>query len=182
MTPQPILAQRLGKTVHTSPLRYKVRRLAQAFPSSTAACLEHWLIDVANRRDARIVCRPQPPAGFVPPDEKTFPNEELIVALCQLQCRDEPQILRLAAQLVSRGAFAAGQLKRAAVMERVEPVLCELARLALRVDPNSAPWQAVSRMFPSPAPLSEPLLHWSRLAQPVLCDGRCNAAEWRLVA
>lgn len=134
------LGQRLGKTVHVSPLQ------------------------------------------FTAPGETDFPNAELIVSLCQLQCLDQPQILRLAAQLISRGAFDPTQLRRAAVRERIEPVLSELARLALHVDPLHARWRQVADMFGPGNALREPLLHWSRLAQPVLRHGRCNAESWRLVA
>lgn len=182
MDAQATLAERLGKTEHVSPLRFKIARLAKAYPSATATCIEHWLIDVANQRGARIVRRPDPPGHFDAPAEAALPNAELIVALCQLECIDQPQILRLAAQLVSRGAFDATQLRRAAVRERAEPVLRELARLALHVDAHHPHWLAVSRMFPPGRALAEPLLHWSRLAQPVMRDGRCNAQRWTLVA
>lgn len=176
------LADRLGKTVHVSPLRFKLRRLAAEFPSTTATCLEQWLIDVANARGARIVRRPDPPGRFDPPGDAELSNSELIVALCQLQCMDQPQILRLAAQLISRGAFDGSDLRRVAVRERVEPVLQELSRLALHVEPKHPQWLAVGAMFRPTLPLREPLLHWSRLAQAAPPDGRCNAGVWKLVA
>lgn len=176
------LGRRLGKTTHVSVLRYKIGRLMTRYPSSTATCPEQWLLDVAIGRDARIVRRPNPPRDFVPPDETTFSNTELIVALCQLQCLDEPQLLRPAAQLVSRGAFDCGELKRLAEMERVVPVLGELARLALRVEPDNQNWQAVAGLFPRKVALREPLIHWSRLAEAVPRDGRVNAESWKLVA
>jgi hypothetical protein len=176
------LGQRIGKTVHVSPLRFKVRRLMQAYPSSTATCVEHWLIDTANHRGARIVRRPDPPRRFDPPDAAIFPNAELIVSLCQLQCLDQPQILRLAAQIISRQDFDATSLRRVAVRERVEPILAELGRMALHVDPDHPAWRRIVATFQTARATREPLLHWSRLAQPVMRNGRCNAESWRLVA
>ena len=126
--------------------------------------------------------RPDPPHHFIAPPGEQLSNAELIAALCQLQGLDQPQILRLAAQLISRGSFDAAELLRLAERERVEPILRELARLALHVEPTHAHWRVVAEMFPRGAPLREPLLHWTRLAQPVLQDGRCNAASWELVA
>ncbi len=43
-----VLAQRLGTTVHVSPLRMKLARLREAYPSPSTECLEDWLVDVAN--------------------------------------------------------------------------------------------------------------------------------------
>ena len=91
-------------------------------------------------------------------------------------------MIRLAAQLISRGDFDPAALRRLAARERVEPILAALASLALKVEPDHPHWLAVAAMFPQDPSLREPLLHWSRLAQPVLKDGRCNAAAWRLVA
>ncbi len=181
MNAPPTLARRLGKTVHESVLRHKLRRLAAAYPSDTADCLEQWLLDVAYARGARIVVRPRPPTRFRPPDRKTLSNAELITGLCQLQCLDQPQILRPAAQLVSRGDVDLGELKRLTEMERTEPVLHALARLALRIAPGHPVWSQVADMTPQTRPLREPLLHWTRLAQPVMKDGRYNAESWVLV-
>jgi hypothetical protein len=144
--------------------------------------LEQWLIDVANQRGARSVRRPAPPSNFTAPGDAVLSGAELIVALCQLQCLDQPHILRVAAQLISRGAFDATQLRRIAVMERVEPILQGLSRLALHVDPASQYWRTVGGMFAPTGSLREPLLHWSRLAQPVMQNGHCNAASWELLA
>jgi hypothetical protein len=32
------------------------------------------------------------------------------------------------------------------------------------------------------SPLRDAVLPWSRLAEPVMANGRCNAESWRLVA
>jgi hypothetical protein len=182
-TVETTLARRLGKTVHASPLRFHLDQLRQRFPAAGAACLEDWLIRVANARGARAV---EPPveveAGFLAPATDVLPNEDLVVAICQPNCLDRPQMLRLAAQLVSRRAVDPKRLRLVAERERAEPVLAELARLALRIDPTHDVWQRILADFQHAPPPREPLLHWTRLAVPVPHNGRCNAAAWRLVA
>lgn len=178
-----ILAKRLGKTVHASPLRFKLLHLRKRYPSATTECIEDWLVDVANARGARIVQRPiAPDRDFAPPPPDVLSNEELVVAICQFQCLDRPQMLRLAAQLISRNAAQPSILRLVSERERVEPVLAELARLALRIDPQHVTWRQVMDNCASEPPLREPLLHWTRLAQPVMKDGKCNAERWELVA
>ena len=109
-------------------------------------------------------------------------NEELVVALCQLNSLDRPQILRLAAQMISRGGLNLELLRKAALRERAEPVLAELARQALKVQPDHRSWSAIRDLFPDQPALREPLLHWTRLAEPIMKKGKPNAAGWRLVA
>ena len=180
---KPTLAERLGKTVHVSALRFKLADLQQRYPSASVCCVEAWLLRVANARNARIVTPPDGvETGFRPPSPSEFPNEELVAAICHLQNQDTPQLLRLAAQLISRGVVDTNRLRQVAERERVGFVLAELARQALKVDPQHELWQRILRMFDLEPPPREPLLHWTRLAIPVMKDGRCNAAEWRLVA
>jgi hypothetical protein len=116
------------------------------------------------------------------PGVDVLPDEELAVALCQPNCLDRPQILRLAAQIVSRGSVDVNRLCLVAVRERAEPVLAELSRQALIVEPAHAGWGAVHEAFAGQAGLRAPILHWSRLAQPIMAGGKCNAERWELVA
>ena len=178
-----VLAQRLGTTVHVSPLRMKLKRLRLEYPSPSAACLEDWLVDVANERGARIVFR-EDRTGDAPVDlpKSRLADEELIVAICELQNRDRPQMLRLAAQLISRQAVNLQRLCHVAEQERAGIVLAELARQALKVDKEHATWQAIARRFAHERPPRDTLLHWSRLAEPVMKNGRCDAQRWELVA
>jgi len=178
-----ILARRLGKTVHVSPLRFKLQRLAVQFPAEQAEYLEDWLIDLANARGARIVRRSIDRKNeYIAPAEQFVSNEELVVGICQLQCLDRPQMLRLAAQLISRNAVQLSRLKLLAEQERIGPILAELAKQALRVEPTHPLWRKIQETFHDEQPLKEPLLHWTRLAEPVMEHGRCNAERWRLVA
>jgi len=180
---QSILATRLGKTIHVSVLRYKLARLSREYPCSHCTCLEDWLVVVANIRGARVVTpRLAPPPAFTGPDVTTFCNEELVVAICQLNGLDRPQMLRLAAQLVSREAVDAAPLVLIARRERAEPVLAELSRQALKVAPDHAVWRAIRDAFSDEPPLRAPLLHWTRLAEPIMKNGMYNAEGWRLVA
>ena len=178
-----MLGIRLGLTVHVSALRFRLEALKKRYPSATAACLEDWLLDVANRRGARIVVREPPaPESFAPPPPAEFTQEELVVAICQLQGQDRPQLLRLAAQLISRGTLDFIALDRAATRERVGPVLHAMAREALKVSPDHPGWSFLAARFAAAARPCDVVMHWTRLSEPVMAHGRVNAAAWRLVA
>lgn len=177
------LAERLGMTAHVSPLRRKVNDLARQCPLDGARCVEDWLVETANSRGAQVVTRATgPDRTFVAPSEDKLSNEELVVAICQGQCLDRPQMLRLAAQLISRRRIVPSVLILTAKRERVGAVLAELARQALHVEASHPTWQAVLAAFEHERHPREPILHWTRLAEPIMRDGRCNAAGWKLVA
>lgn len=145
--------------------------------------MEDWLIDVANARGANVVSREglQDADSFTPPPDAELSNSELVVAICQPHCLDRPQMLRLAAQLVSRKAIDIQDLIRVARRERCGRILGEMARQALKVDPRHEAWLEIQRAFAHEPGLGEPVIHWSRLAWPVMRNGRCNASDWRLV-
>jgi hypothetical protein len=137
----------------------------------------------ANERGARVVFREQRPvAASVGVPRSQFSDEELIVAICQLQNLDRPQMLRLAAQFISRHAVNLKRLCHIAELERVGIVLAELARQALKVDGDHATWLVIAKRFVHERPTRDTLLHWTRLAEPVMKDGRCDAQRWVLVA
>jgi hypothetical protein len=179
---QNTLAQRLGVNCHVSVLRFKLQRLAKKYPSRCSAGLEDWLVDVANARGARVIVPSVAIHNFYPPPEVELSNEELAVAICQPQGLDNPQILRLAAQLISAQSVNVEKLRQVAERERVERILAELARQALRAEPAHATWRAILRFFGDEPPFREPLLHWTRLAVPVMGPGGVNTSRWRLVA
>lgn len=178
-----VLARRLGTTLHVSSLRMKLERLRDRFPSPSAECIEDWLVDVANERGARIVFREnRPVVASVGVPQALLSDEELIVAICQLQNLDRPQMLRLAAQFISRHAVNLQRLCHIAEQERIGIVLAELARQALKVDGNHATWLVIAKRFAHERPTRDTLLHWTRLAEPVMRNGRCDAQRWELVA
>lgn len=179
---QNTLAQRLGISCHVSVLRFKLIRLAKKYPSRSPASLEDWLVDVANARGARVIVPSIAIHNFSPPPEEELSNEELAAAICQPQGLDNPQILRLAAQLISAQLVNVGELRRVAERERIERVLAELARQALRVEPTHAAWRTILSFFGNEPPFCEPLLHWTRLAVPVMEPQGVNTSRWRLVA
>ena len=177
------LARRLGLTEHLSPLRFKLARLWRAWPCEGCSCIEDWLVAIANARGARVVVLPHADSACMTlPGTEILSTEELVVALCQPNGLDRPQVLRLAAQFVSRGSLRLAPLRLIAVRERAGVVLAELSRQALRVEPLHAVWLSVQAAFADQPPLREPLLHWTRLAEPVMVRGRCNAERWELVA
>jgi hypothetical protein len=98
------LADRLGVNRHVSPLRFKLERLAREYPLPTAAGTEAWLMSVAYARGFRIVDLAGGDRLAVAPPEDRLSNEELAIAMCQTLCIDEPQMLRLPAQMISRKA------------------------------------------------------------------------------
>jgi hypothetical protein len=177
------LADRLGLTVHQSVLERRLKRLMHAFPSGLSSSAEDWLMDVAHARGARVVCRmEQDEDKFVSPSTDVFPNEELVVAICGICRVDQPQRLRLAAQLVSRGAVNVERLILLGRRERVDVVLGELARQALKVEPEHSVWRQIAVAFPPRCRLRSPIVHWQRLAWPVMeTRRRVNAQRWELV-
>lgn len=175
------LAQRLGRTAHVSPLRMKLGRLWQRSPGS-AEVLEDWLVDIANARGARIVSRHDFDPLAETPGVAQLTNEELVVGLVLPQNRDRPQILRLAAQLISRQAVDFEELCRLATRERVKFILAELARQACRVELKHPLWSRIRQKCHAERAPEEPLIHYTRLAQPVMKGGRLDAEKWVLVS
>lgn len=175
------LAMRLGRTCHVSPLRMKLCRMWKRAPGS-AKVLEDWLVDLANMRGARIVTRDDSKCCPNGADFNELTNEELVVGLLLPQNRDRPQMLRLAAQLISRKAVDFRQLTRLAIHERVEFMLAELARQAGKVEPRHSLWRQIRQQFGAEKAPASPLVHYTRLAQPVMKNGRVNAEKWVLVS
>lgn len=140
-------------------------------------------MDVAHARGASVVRRnDEYPADFTAPNLQVFPNEELVVAICHLHRQDQPQRLRLAAQLISRGAVNVKRLILLSRRERTEVVLGELAHQALKVEPGHEVWRQIASDFPPRRALRSPIVHWQRLAWPVMTEGRrVNAQRWELV-
>ena len=177
------LAQRLGVTVHVSPLRVRLAKIMREFPSAGAQCLEDWLLDVANARGAWFVTRwPSASPDFTPPVLTTLNNEELVAAICQPNNLDRPQMLRAAAQLVSMQAVNGDVLLATSHRERADLVLAELARQAVHVAPDHLVWRKICHSLSGlPTPRS-PIMHWTRLAVPIPDKRGCNAISWKLVA
>lgn len=181
MSEEITLAKRLGRTCHVSPLRMKLDRLWRQNRGSTEV-LEDWLVDVANSRGARIVTRKSPANLVRHPDPSELTNEGLVVGLLLSQNRDRPQMLRLAAQLISRQAVNFGELAWLATCERTGFALAELARQACKVEPSHPLWRRIREKFAAEKPPKSPLIHFTRLAQPVMKNGRVNADKWVLVS
>lgn len=176
------LADRLGLTVHQSLLERRLRRLMRSYPSSPSQSPEDWLMDVAHARGARVVRRMEECSeGFAAPPPDVFANEELVVAICELQRADRPQLLRLAAQLISRGAVNVTRLLLLARRERADVILGELARQALKVEPGHDVWRRIADTFDTRCALRSPVMHWQRLAWPIMGRRRVNAQRWELV-
>lgn len=178
------LARRLGITTHVSSLRFKLRRMRERYPVADAVTLEDWLLDLANARGVTVVSRSLSkldanPGSF--PTESEVTNAELIVGICQVEALDRPQWLRAAAQLISRGFYVLDELFLLGRRERVERILRELSKQALKVEASHPGWRPIFSEFEDERPLRDSLLHWSRLAEPIMRPGRPNAEGWKLV-
>jgi len=174
-------AERQGISVHVSPLRHTLERIRRSAPLESDS-LEAWLLGLANHRGACIVQGPMDGdrEGF--PDESVIEDEQLIVGLLLPSLRDAPQMLRPAAQMISRGKIRVNRLIRLAVQERADRTLAELARAALIVDPEHPVWKQIASAFNACRPYRESVLHWTRLANPVMKDGKVNAERWELAS
>ena len=180
--PPPMLAKRMGLTTHQSPLRYKLRKLLAADDSASGLSIEEWLLDVANARGAAVITRPHASGNTANPPLDVLTDEELTVACCQLNAADHPQLLRPAAQLISRGKLDFERLILVARRERAERLLAELARQALIVEPDHAVWKRIAAAFSQARALPDVLIHWTRLAEPVMTFGQPGAQKWRLIS
>ena len=120
-----------------------------------------WLLRCAVQRGASHYERPF--ASDLPPDNSGLSNEEVAVALCLGQHPYNSAFIRAAAQLVSSPQTNAPRLARLAVMERVEPVLLDIAKVAARFAPAEEPWSYLLRHLPQRLSCSPGALpHWSR--------------------
>ena len=97
--PEPLLSQRLGISRHISPLRFKLKRLAEKNLPKKTVRLDDWLVNMANARWACVVTLFAATGDF--PTEEELSNDGLVTAICQPENRDRPQMLRLTAQLTT---------------------------------------------------------------------------------
>jgi hypothetical protein len=176
-------AARLGITANASVLRRRILRLMKEFPADEDAGVEAWLMELANLRGARSVQRrlDRMPA-WIPPSVTALSDEELTAALLLPETADHPQLIRLAAQFISRGALELPGLIQLARRERLERILAELARGALQAEPEHAAWRTLFNAFHGERPFRVPVIHWTRLAEPVMLPGEPNAHGWRLAS
>ena len=141
------------------------------------------MVGLANDRGFKVVQSPLRTAECPSlPEPDQLSNEELAVGMCQTECLDIPQMLRLPAQIISRKSIDIDMLLLVATRERAERVLAELSRQAIKLDPQHEFWRRINDSFADRQGFSSPILHWTRLAEPVMKDGRCHAGKWRLVA
>jgi len=170
----PTLAHRLGITAPVTPLLMKVRRLARG-------AVVPWLIETANHRGFNAVQRSGEINGVCPlPQELS--NEELAVAFLLPALDDEPQSLRLPAQMISRAAVEIPSLLHIAECEGALRLLAALAEEALYISPMHVVWQAIANAASGQNALRERLIHWTRLAEPIMRPRGPHNGEWRLVA
>ena len=152
------LAARLGMTVHVSPLLMNLRSWLRSVGIDMP--VEDWLLRVANQRGFAVVVPVTEAEASVPdPGTSRFSNEELATAILWAGLRDRPQLLRLAAQIISRGQIDVDRLLRLGRLERTERMLRALAESALYVEPDHPVWKRVYEGVFGQKPLADVLLH-----------------------
>jgi hypothetical protein len=151
------LAHRLGDVAHVSPLLHSICRIAEC-PESLVG---EWLLKTAIRRGASHYERDF--SEDIPDDAPEVSDEEIGVALCLGQHPYESAYIRAAAQLLSSPRIDQQRLARLAEMERIEPVLLHIARVAARFAPEMQPWAyLLHHLGPRLSPPRDALPHWSR--------------------
>ena len=156
------LAQRLGTTVHLSPLLMKARRLGLATPED--------LERLAVRRGLRYYdCsgessilreEPEPEPAELCAD---FSDEELAIALVSLSFQYSQMRLRMAAAVLATEGNSPEKLARLAVEERSEVVVVYIATCGLKVEPENPFWHTLLAHLPKlPEPRPDLLPHITR--------------------
>ena len=174
------LAARLGMTVHVSPLLMNLRSWLRSVGIDMP--VEDWLLRVANQRGfAVVVPAIDVKAPVQDPGSSHFSNEMLATTILWAGLRDRPQLLRLAAQIISCCQINVDELLRLGRLERTGRMLRALAESALYVEPDHPVWKRIYEAVAGQKALADVLLHWSRLAEPVPSP-RLVAAGWKLVA
>ncbi len=171
----------LGITAPLTPFLFRLQRVKNALPEWNTISISDWLVAIANGRGFYAAV----PASNLPlasdPGSDVLPNEEIAIGLIHPRLEHRPLAMRLAVQLITRGELDVTRLILLARREASSRILAELARLALRVDAHHPIWRALGQQFSDERPLAAPLIHWSRLAEPISSTGR-TADGWRLVA
>lgn len=160
-------AAALGITAPVSPLLIETWRLKREQPGWASRLVSNWLLALANARGFHAAV----PSAALPdvrdPGVGQISNEALAMSLMHPSAEDRPRLLRLATQVISRGTLREAVLLRVARMERAGRILAELARLALKVDPDHRVWQRIAAELKSERPFCTPLIDWTRLAEPI---------------
>lgn len=177
------LAKRLGCTVHISPLEMKLRRMRLKYSNSSGDTLDEWLVDICNARGYYAIFRPGVKVEeFDYPCDSELPDEELVASLLLLSRIDEPRILRLASQIISRAQIYSSVFFHLVEMERLQRQVKMLARQALKVSPGHSIWGAIYERFQDVPDFSDSLIHWTRLAEPQMEPGKVGAKTWSLIS
>jgi len=180
MKPQ-TLAQRPSITAPSSVLLWKVRRLLRDHPATDARDVASWLVELAHSRGFHAI-QSRPAALPLAGSQESLSNAELAIALLHPALRDEPQLMRPAAPIISRGGISVALLITLADQESATRILANLAAQALKAAPSQEGWNAIATHLNTAAPLSENVIHWTRLAGPVMKPRGPHNGEWRLVA
>jgi len=139
------IAHTLGRTAHLSPLLRKARHLG--FVDGEA------LLHLAAARGCHHYTPVDPyPTPVQDPGDKQLSDAELAIAMISAAQKNDPRLIRCAAQLISGPHINARNLVRLARMERCEALLLYIARHAHEWDTNHTEfWSDILAMLPQTA-------------------------------
>jgi hypothetical protein len=148
------LAQKLGTTVHLSPLLVKARRCGLPTPEaleSLAVARGCWHYKHSDM------------AAVPPVAEAQFSNEELAIALLSPCLPYSPHTIRVGAAMVGAPGNQPESIALEAVAERCVPQLRYIARAGAQFEPENSFWSGLLRRLPvAPEPKDGVMPHPTR--------------------
>lgn len=136
-----LLADRLGTTVHLSPLLQKARSLGVRGPRD--------LENIALAKGLRYYGRPDPGTTAIPACQtEAFSMEELAIALMSPAAPYSLNRLRMAGALLGAPGISAAKILRLARQERCEAIVRHIAQQAIQVEPGNPFWPTLMGGLP----------------------------------
>jgi hypothetical protein len=166
------LARKLGTTEHLSCLRQTARRYGLRTPKD--------LMDEAVARGCfHYLQSHEPPHQRV--SETEFSNEQLALALLSIANPYDPWQIRIGAMMLGAEGNNPATVARNAVYERSESVVCNIARAALRYEPENPFWKQLLAALPNVPDVREGILphHTRFVSMPGLIGpGKMGKPVW----
>jgi hypothetical protein len=142
----PTLAEKLGMTLHASPLLQKAKRFGLHSPElleSLAVARGCW-----HYRSPDLIRAPEIP-------ESDFSNEELAIALLSPCLSYSPHTIRVGAAMLGATGNDLAVLARLAVAEGCVAPVRYIAGAALRFEPDNPFWQQLLDSLPEAPPVRD---------------------------
>lgn len=146
-----------AQTLHLSPLLRKVQQLVGT--SHALSCLKQLAVE-------RGCNHYQGTPTFYPTVVRQLSNEELGIALCLPHFGQEPNSLRIAAEIISADGVAPSHLAHLAAQERCVSEIAYIARCGQTTEPNNPFGVDLLARLPKEKmkPPIQHMPHWTRFA------------------